>query len=197
MKSIFDRLSLMAKVALAPALVLLCLLIVTLYTVWTAQATSRTLDFLTQQSLAHVTMVAEAQERAVAVNAMVMQSVAYAGIGMKPAVITALDAKISGELKVTQQRLDRLRELLSGDAESAPRLTKLDVAFKKYTKATVDTLDMKDTDLSTAAVMMSTAKPLTPKSAACWANNSPTKSKPLNKAASAPPAAWPLATRPH
>ena len=158
MKQIFDRLSLMAKVALAPALVLLCLLIVTMYTMWTAQATSRTLDFLTQKSLAHVTIVAEAQERAVAVNAMVMQSVAYAGIGMKPAVITALDEKIGSELKATQKRLDRLREVLSDDPESTSRLTKLDVAFKKYTKATIDTLDMKDTDLSTAAVMMSTAE---------------------------------------
>jgi methyl-accepting chemotaxis protein len=158
MKSIFDRLSLMAKVALAPALVLLCLLIVTLFNLWTTQGTARTLEFLTQQSLAHVTIVAEAQERAVAVNAMVMQSVAYAGIGMKPAVITALDEKIGGELKATQKRLDRLREILSADAESAPRLAKLDAAYKKYTKATIDTLDMKDTDLSTAAVMMSTAE---------------------------------------
>ena len=152
MNRIFNRLSLMAKVALAPAWVLLCLLIVTAYTVWAAQATSRTLDFLTQQSLVHVTLVAQAQERAVAVNAMVMQSVAYAGIGMKPSAIRALDEKIGSELKATQKRIDRLRETLSTDSASAPRLSQLDVAFKKYTQATIDTLDMKDTDLSTAAV---------------------------------------------
>ncbi|MDO9195541.1 methyl-accepting chemotaxis protein [Rhodoferax sp.] len=158
MKPIFDRLSLMAKVALAPALVMLCLLIVTLYSLWTSQATSRTLDFLTQQSLVHVTLVAEAQERTVATNAMVMQSVAYAGAGLKPDVIKALDQKIGGELKATQQRLDQLRQVLSGDAEAAARLTRLDAEFKKYTKAAVDTLDMKDADISTAAVMMSAAE---------------------------------------
>ena len=158
MKHIFDRLSLMAKVALAPALVLLCLLIVALYSVWTARETAKTLDFLTQQSLVHVTLVAEAQERAVATNAMVMQSVAYAGAGLKPEVIKALDQKIAAELKVTQQRIDRLREILSDDAESKARLERIDDAFKKYTKAAADTLDLKDADLSTAAVMMSTAE---------------------------------------
>ena len=158
MKPIFDRLSLMAKVALAPALVLLCLLVVALYSLWTSRETSRTLDFLTQQSLVHVAMVAEAQERAIATNGMVMQSLAYAGAGLKPAVIKALDQKIGTELKATQQRLDRLREVLSGDAEAASRLTRLDAAFKKYTKAAIDTLDMKDADISTAAVMMSVAE---------------------------------------
>jgi methyl-accepting chemotaxis protein len=158
LKQLFDRLSLMAKVALAPALVLLCLLVVALYGVWTSRETAKTLDFLTQQSLVHVTMVAEAQERAVATNAMVMQSVAFAGAGLKPDVIKALDQKIAGEIKATQQRLDRLRELLSDEPASKERLTRLDAAFKTYTKAAVDTLDMKDADLSTAAVMMSTAE---------------------------------------
>ncbi len=158
MKPIFDRLSLMTKVALAPALVLLCLLVVALYSLWTSRETSRTLDFLTQQSLVRVTMVAEAQERTVAVNGMVMQSLAYAGGGLKPAVIKALDQKIDGELKATQQRLDRLREVLSGEVEAASRLTRLDAAFKKYTKAAMDTLDMKDADVGTAAVMMSVAE---------------------------------------
>ncbi|MDO9195891.1 methyl-accepting chemotaxis protein [Rhodoferax sp.] len=158
MKPIFDRLPLMAKVALAPALVLLCLLIVALYSMWTSRATSHTLDLLTQQSFVRVTMVAEAQERAVATNAMAMQSVAYAGAGLKPDVIKALDQKIGTELKATQQRFDRLREVFAGDAEATTRLTRLDAAFKKYTKAALDTLDMKDADLSTAAVMMSTAE---------------------------------------
>ena len=158
MKPIFDRLPLMVKVALAPALVLLCLLIVALYSMWTSRATSHTLDLLTQQSFVRVTMVAEAQERAVATNAMVMQSVAYAGAGLKPDVIKALDQKIGAELKATQQRFDRLREVFAGDAEATTRLTRLDAAFKKYTKAALDTLDMKDADLSTAAVMMSTAE---------------------------------------
>ena len=158
MKSIFDRLSLMAKVALAPVLVLLCLLIIALYGLWTSKETARTLDVLTQQSLVHVTLVAQAQERAVAANGMLMQSVAYAGAGLKPAVIQALDAKIGLELKAAQQRFDHLREVFANDKEATARLTHLDTAYKKYTKAALDTLDMKDADLSTAAVMMSTAE---------------------------------------
>ena len=51
MKPIFDRLPLMAKVALAPALVLLCLLIVASYSLWTSRATAHTLEQLTQSRL--------------------------------------------------------------------------------------------------------------------------------------------------
>ncbi|WP_114969246.1 methyl-accepting chemotaxis protein [Rhodoferax ferrireducens] len=158
MKPIFDRLPLMAKVALAPALVLLCMLTVALYGLWTSQATSRTLDFLTQQSLVRVTLVAQAQERAVATNGMVMQSVAYAGAGLKPEVIKALDQKIGTELKTTQQRFDQLRDVFADDKDALARLTRLDAAYKNYTKGALDTIDMKDADLSTAAVMMSTAE---------------------------------------
>jgi methyl-accepting chemotaxis protein len=148
----------MTKVALAPALVLLCLLVVSGFGYWTSQTTTRTLDFLTQKSFVNVTLVAEVQERAVAANAMVMQSMAFAGAGLKPAVIKALDEKIGVELKATQQRLDHLREVLAADPESAAKLALLEPAFKKYSKAALDTLDMKDADLSTAAIMMSTAE---------------------------------------
>ncbi len=159
MKPIFDRLPLMVKVALAPVLVLLCLLIVASYNVWTSRSTAQTLEALTQNSMVYVFMVAEAQESVVAINSMVMQSVAYAGAGLKPDVIQALDQKIGIELKATQQRLDRLRETLSaGDADTKDRMTRLDAAFKKYTKGATDTVDMKDADLATAAVMMSAAE---------------------------------------
>lgn len=144
--------------ALAPALVVLCLMVVALFGYWTSQATARTLEFLTQKSFVNVTLVAELQERAVGANAMVMQSMAYAGAGLKPAVIKALDEKIGAEFKSTQQRLDHLREQLAADTDSSSKLALLDTAYKKYTKAALDTLDMKDADLSTAAIMMSTAE---------------------------------------
>jgi methyl-accepting chemotaxis protein len=158
MKAIFDRLSLMAKVALAPALVMLCLLLVALYGISTSRQTTATLEQLTQRSMLNVILVAQAQERVVATNAMVMQSVASAGAGLKPDVIKALDQKISTELKESQKRIDRLREAFAGDTQATARITRLDAAFKKYTKAAVDTLDMKDVEISTAAVMMSVAE---------------------------------------
>jgi methyl-accepting chemotaxis protein len=148
----------MVKVAIAPALVLLCLMSVALYSLWTSRETSHTLERLTKQSMVHVVMVAEVQERVVAVNGLVMQTVAYTGAGLKPAIIKALDEKIAAELKTTQQRIDKLREAMSqGDSEAASRLTRLDAAFKTYTKAALDTVDMKDADLATAAVYMSAA----------------------------------------
>jgi len=157
LNSLFLRLSLKTKVALAPILVLVCLLAVFLTGYWTSRSTSQTLENLTQKSFANVALVAEVQERAVAANAMVMQSMAYAGAGLKPDVIKALDQKIGEELKATQSKLDHLHEVLAADAESSAKLTSLNTAFKKYSKAALDTLDMKDADLSTAAIMMSTA----------------------------------------
>lgn len=158
MKALFDRLSLMTKVALAPALVLLCLLLVSAFGYWTSKTTSQTLESLTQKSFAHVTMVAEVQVRTVAVNAMVMQSMAYAGAGLKASVIKALDDKIGVELNAIQQRLVQLQAALSADPDSTAKLALLDPVFKKYSKAALDTLDMKDADLSTAAILMSTAE---------------------------------------
>jgi methyl-accepting chemotaxis protein len=154
----FDRLSLMTKVALAPSMVLLCLLVVSSFGVWTSQKTSQTLEFLTQKSFVNVTHVADVRERVVAVNGMVMQSMAFAGAGLKADVIKTLDGKIAAELKATQAQLDQLRELFSGDTDSTAKLERLSAAFQKYTKAALDTLDMKDADLSTAAIMMSTAE---------------------------------------
>ncbi|MBK7006293.1 MAG: HAMP domain-containing protein [Burkholderiales bacterium] len=158
MRTFFDRLSLMVKVAIAPTLVLLCLMSVALYSLWTSRETSQTLERLTKQSMVHVVMVAEVQERVVAVNGLVMQTVAYTGAGLKPAIIKALDEKIAAELKTTQQRIDRLREAMAqGDADAVSRLTRLDAAFKTYTKSALDTVDMKDADLATAAIYMSAA----------------------------------------
>ena len=62
MRTFFDRLSLMVKVAIAPTLVLLCLMSVALYSLWTSRETSQTLERLTKQSMVHVVMVAEVQE---------------------------------------------------------------------------------------------------------------------------------------
>ena len=51
---IFDNLSLMAKVALAPALVLLCMLVVALHGLWISQQTAHTLEVITQRSMVNV-----------------------------------------------------------------------------------------------------------------------------------------------
>ena len=159
MKSIFDRLSLMTKVAMAPALVLLCLLVIAFYSLWTSRSTTHTLELLTQKNMVNVILVAEAQERVVALNAMVMKSVAFSGANLKADVIKALDQAIGAEVKTTQQRIDRLREVLStGDAETVSRMTRLDAAFKKYVTGTKDTLEMKDADIGAAAVMLSSAE---------------------------------------
>ncbi|WP_284619203.1 methyl-accepting chemotaxis protein [Aquabacterium humicola] len=158
MKRLIERLPLMAKVALAPLLVLLCLVIVAGSNAWTARKTAATLDMLTQQSMVRVAQAAETQQRVVAANAMVMQSIAYAGAGLKPEVIQALDKRIDAELLQTQSRIDTLRTALAGDAAQAARAERLHTAFGGYVKAARETLDMKDADLSTAATFMSRAE---------------------------------------
>ena len=145
----------MSKVALAPAVVLVCMLVVALHGLWTSRQTSGTLELLTQRSMVNVILVAQAQERVVATNAMVMQSIASSGAGLKPEIIKALDTKIGGELKESQQFIDRLRDALAIYPEATLRMQELDDAFKKYTKSALDVLDMKDIEISTAAVMMS------------------------------------------
>ena len=105
MKKHFDNLPLMFKVARAPALVLACLLLVALYSQSTSREPSRTLDQLTQRNMTDLIRVAEVQERVVASNAMVMQSVAYAGANLKPEIIKSLDQRIASEFKATQTKI--------------------------------------------------------------------------------------------
>ena len=58
MRSIFARLPMMAKVALAPALVLACMLVVTASGLWTSAGSNRTLDALTQRNVPRLILAA-------------------------------------------------------------------------------------------------------------------------------------------
>ena len=158
MKKHFDNLPLMFKVARAPALVLACLLLVALYSQSTSREPSRTLDQLPQRNMTDLIRVAEVQERVVASNAMVMQSVAYAGANLKPEIIKSLDQRIASEFKATQTKIGELQTALARDPEAAVRVGKIDSAFKKYIKTAGDSMDMKEADLYTAAILMSTAE---------------------------------------
>ncbi|MBT0569429.1 hypothetical protein KIK84_03765 [Curvibacter sp. CHRR-16] len=156
MKYLFARLPLMFKVALAPALVLVFLLVVTGYGIWTAQQSSATLNDLASQGIRHTVLTAQLQARVVSINALVMQSVAYSAAGLKADVIKALDEKLTSELKAAQEQMDKTRSIVGeGDADATERLEKVDKAFKIYTKGVLDTLDMRDADITAAAVLLS------------------------------------------
>lgn len=143
---------------MAPALVMLCLLAVTVQSVWTGRSTSATLRSLTDESIVHVTKAAELQGRVVGTNAMVMQSIAYSGAGLKADVVKAFDAKLQVELDRTGALIESLRKSLAGDPGMDQRLGKLAGAYAKYVKSSRDVLDMKDADLSAAATLMSTSE---------------------------------------
>jgi methyl-accepting chemotaxis protein len=158
MKNFIVDQPLIVKVAMAPALVMLCLLAVTLQSVWTGRSTSAALRSLTDESMVHMTKAAELQRRVIGTNAMVMQSIAYSGAGMKAEVVKAFDTKLQAELDRTGALIETLRKSLASDAEMDQRLGKLGTAYAKYVKSSRDVLDMKDADLSAAASLMSTSE---------------------------------------
>jgi methyl-accepting chemotaxis protein len=152
--NLLNRLPMLVKVAAAPAVTLLCLAAVAVASSVTASRASSALDQLTDESLHRVAAAAQTKLDLVSVNAAVMHTVAATGAGLKPEVQKALDQKVDAALARLAQQAAELQLAVEGDNI---RTGNLNAAIEKYTKAARTTVEMKDIDISSAAVMMSSA----------------------------------------
>ncbi|MBK9236455.1 MAG: hypothetical protein IPO19_10565 [Rhodoferax sp.] len=159
MNQLILRLPVSVKIALAPLLVMLCLLAVALQSFIGNRQTSTALEAISKTSLPRIAAAGNLKERAVQLNGMVMQSLAYEGAGLKADVIKALDSKIGEEFKALGAMLQEQKKAVSAkQPEAMARLVATEEALKKFERSALDTLDMKSAGLGTAASMMSTAE---------------------------------------
>ncbi|HJV95591.1 MAG TPA: methyl-accepting chemotaxis protein, partial [Albitalea sp.] len=148
-----------AKIALAPLLAMLCLLVVAGQSALGNAKTAHALDELSKVSLPRMAGADLLKERAANLNGMVMQSLAYEGAGLKPEVIGALDKRIGEEFKAVARQVQEQKQALgASQPEALARLEAAEAALKKFERAALDTLDMKSAGLATASVMMSVAE---------------------------------------
>ena len=144
------------KVALAPAIVALCLVILAAQSLWNGRQTGAAVDELANQALPKVATASQIRERVTALNGQVMRSLALEGAGEKADKIEAADKFVVSELKQVAQMFEAAKAQFTGESEAA-KLGEAAKAYQKFSKLASDTLDMKSGGLSAAAAMMATA----------------------------------------
>jgi len=159
MNQLILRLPVSVKIALAPLLVMICLLAVALQSYIGNHQTTAALKEISTASLPKIAAAGTLKERAVQLNGMVMQSMAYEGAGLKPEIIAALDKKIVEEFKALGASLQAQKKAAEAESpEAMARLVATETALKKFERASLDTLDMKSAGLATASSMMSVSE---------------------------------------
>jgi methyl-accepting chemotaxis protein len=154
MKTLLLRLSLTMKLALAPAFALLCLLVVaavTLQGLTRMREVSSTLDASNFPAYELATRI----EREVdALNGLVNQSLAWTGAEMKATDIAKLDASLARQFADTRALIVRSTQDAALDPAVVAEVKELLPAFVSYEAAVGQTMDLKPTGLTLAAMML-------------------------------------------
>ena len=156
MNARFQNLPIAAKVALAPALVLLCLVVLAGVGHYFQQQSAQAMQRYSAQTVPYMKSVAALKQRTAQLDAMVMRSLAYEGSGMKAKRIEALDKAIAAELSAFTQHIGRMKA--SASAQDQPHFEAIAQRLAKFGRMATDTLDMKSGGLSAAAMMMTSAE---------------------------------------
>ena len=149
-------LSISFKVAAAPAVVALCLLVAAGSSYVTNLNTGRAVDLVARQGLPNVVESTALTDQSTRAYALIMQSLAYEGAGMKAETIAEIDKRIPAEFKAMHAAVQRIRQAGAGQPEVESRADALDKAITKLEKSAADALDMKSGGLAGAALFMTT-----------------------------------------
>ncbi|WP_088280051.1 methyl-accepting chemotaxis protein [Ideonella sp. A 288] len=149
-------LSISTKVAAAPAVVVICMLVAAGSAYLTNLGTGRAVDLIVSQGLPNVVESTALSEQSTHAYSLIMQSLAYEGAGMKAELIADIDKKIPAEFKSMRATVQRIKEAGAGRPEVLARCESLDKAIVKLEKSAADALDMKSGGLAGAALFMTT-----------------------------------------
>ncbi|WP_457322561.1 methyl-accepting chemotaxis protein [Roseateles sp. P5_E11] len=147
-----------AKVALAPVLVVVCLLVSSGSAYLTNVRTAHAVELIASQGLPSVAETSAFSERAMLAYGLIMQSLAYEGAGMKAEVISRLDAQIPEVFRGMHADIARMRAAAAQRPQLAERFDAIEAALAKLEKATAGALDMKSGGLAASAMFMTGAE---------------------------------------
>lgn len=142
------------KVALAPAVGVLCLMAVGLIGLYANQQLSTSLSVLSEERMPSMAEVNQLGQRLGALNTAVNQSLAWEGAGFKAERIATLDKRIGSELAAYAADIDKMLKSPSTTAKEKELLGAVALDFAKYRQASLDALDIKQGMLSNAASFM-------------------------------------------
>jgi methyl-accepting chemotaxis protein len=142
------------KVAFAPVLGVLCLVLVGLIGGVANSKLNGSLTELTQTRMPQLAQVEGLGQRLAELNSAVNQSLAWEGAGFKAAKITALDQRIQKELARYDADLQAGQATQGLTPEQTELLAHMQQEFANYRKTAVDALDIKTGMLGNAASFM-------------------------------------------
>ena len=156
MNKLLRNLPIAAKVALAPAVVVLCLLVLAVVGRLVSHGGAQALERLSGATLPEVTQAARLKTLTANLETMVMRSLAYEGAGMKAKRIAELDKDIPVQMDAVAAELARMKA--AAPPEDQARFEQLSQVLGKFRRMALETLDMKSGGLSAAAMMMTSAE---------------------------------------
>ena len=157
--SYFNNLPVAAKVALAPSLVAICLLVASATAYLTNVRTGTAVELIVSEGLPHVVEANGFSERTTQAYSLVMKSMAYEGAGFPAASIEGVDKQIPPLFKQIHADIQRMRQSPGRqDAPTQARFDAMDAALKKLERFCLDAIDMKSGGLAGAAMFMTGAQ---------------------------------------
>jgi methyl-accepting chemotaxis protein len=145
-----------AKVALAPALGVVCLAFIGALGMMANSALGGALADLSQQRLPHVMQVGVLEQKLANLNALANQSMAWEGAGFKADKIAELDKRIGVELADYAKQLGDFAAAPQLDTTEREHLKALVVEYTGFRKTTAEAIDIKTGMVANAASFMTT-----------------------------------------
>ncbi len=142
------------KVAFAPALGVVFLVLVGAIGLYANQTLSHSLSELSEERIPSMAHVNQLGQRLSGLNTAVNQSLAWEGAGFKADRIATLDKRITADLATYANDIDALLKSPKTTPREKELLTAVAEDFKKYRQSTLDALDIKSGMLSNAASFM-------------------------------------------
>lgn len=142
------------KVALAPLIAILCLLVVGAIGLWTSLELASSLAAIERRTLPTLTEINTFQNRLNGAIAKTYQSLAWTGAEFPADRVDALDKSTLTELRGLDNSLRDQLQRPDLNADSRRRLTAIQKSYQKFQRAAMDSLDIKSTVLAQATAFM-------------------------------------------
>jgi methyl-accepting chemotaxis protein len=147
---LFENTRIGVKVALAPVVTILCLVIVAALGLWATRDLSSSLRAMQSSTLPTLSTTTELQRRIGAAYASTNQSLAWAGAEFPAARIDKLDKALAAELGEIEALIKAQHALPIWDEAAREQLLVLEKTHAAFRQTVLDALDMKSAGLSTA-----------------------------------------------
>lgn len=154
--NLIKNLSIGFKVALAPVVAVICLIILGAVA-WLANTKlDRSIQILTQETIPNQNKISDLKLKAVFLNRLTNQSLAWEGAGFQAEQIKVLDLEIVKQAKALGDEVKNLNDDKNYNEINRQSFSELLTEYAKFSKTLNEILDLKSGGLATAAGYMST-----------------------------------------